>query len=219
MSFFNRSKLPSNDEIQWMSQQTNFTPDIATLEERCKHVLFAIDGLRHGENKFKLIKDHSEYVGHRAYTRHKFNLYQDLEHDLGIPIMGKKMSVHQPLRIKGELQLIDPDGVKILDNMYRNGTLFNRVRVPLLVPGREHQIITRVRADGNILPPVLQGPKHVVGPEKVAVVEGWMYIGASKYWNNALDNGYNTPLVPKKTPKEKRPWLEEFYQYPRNNGQ
>ena len=208
--FWNKPKLPSKSDIQWMCEQAPFTPDLALLEEQRQHVLF------HWETGLKVQK--SEDTGHRAYTRHKFNLYTDAKTGRGIPILGHRQSLHQPLRIKGKLLGVEPEGIKELDNTYQNGLLYNRVRVPLLVTHRTHEVIMRVNASGEPLPPALQGPKHILSPEKVASLEGWMYIASAKHWKPLLDGGYNFPLAPIKVPREPKPWLERFYQLQKDNG-
>lgn len=208
-------KVANPHWIQWMSNRCPHTPDIAALEDSAFQLVFACDDLMYAGKSYDLIREHSTNEC-RGFSQHKLNFYYHREAKMGVPVVGKKSSANQPLRIKGEVHKVFSNRLVELDNRYRNGVCFHRVRVPILVPWRDHELIRNQSTDGRQLPPVLAGIKHKLGPEQLHVLEAWMYVGKTSFWMDKLDNGFETPQVPIYEPKEDKPWLTRYYKFPKD---
>lgn len=205
--------LPSQHEVDWLNESVRNSPDLGKLEQYEFQLLFCPDETQRGYSQHSIIED-SAFVCH-AFTQRPFEFWQQRDGQV-IPLESEGQGVVKyfppPLKIKGELHAVRPYQFRHLDIYKDNKGQYDRRRVKLLVPYREVIQQDYFDEDGKELPLCLQGKKGILGPEQVHVVRAWMYIGISSYWNPIL-----TPYAFKavQTHQSRRPWLREYYSYPR----
>lgn len=198
--------------VRGLGKTYQHTPDIAVIEDSEFKLVFVCDDMMRSHKNYKNIQDNSAQAT-RAFTKPKFDYRIKRDNGQGLPFLGKRSNQHQPLRIKGEVHAIQSTHIPHLDNLYRNGVLFYRIRVPLLVPYREHTSFYNKSEDNKPLPTALQGRKDAIGPDMVAIIEAYMYVAASKAWPD-VDGGYVYTWAEIHEPTQPRPWLPQYYRYP-----
>lgn len=195
--------------------KTRFTPDIATLELSPYQLLFVCDDLMHAGPRNHFLGK-SERKG-RGYTARHYSFYR--KNTDGTPVVMKVAK--QPenrfdfsaLKIKGEIFQVRSEQFTKIDTLYQNGVQYRRERVKILYPTTPHGMLVNKTTDGKPLPLALQGPKHFLLPERVDLIECWMYIGTPRYWNDLLDGGFLFEPVRISEPKEPKNWLVKYYHY------
>ena len=221
-------KTPTKHELLWDLKQTEFTPDVARLEEYEFQFLFCPDETMRGGKDYPLIED-SAFIGH-AFTRKSYEFWlKDLgEFSFGIPLEETPTSGiignwPKPHKIKGEIHLIRPHQFFALDMKRMNGVQFIRKRVHLLLPSRQvlwlkdpdisgyHPSAVKV-FNGRTEDTYYEKDSIVTSNERVDIVKAWMYVGRPEFWDNQLDAGY-TGHKSVHTYQSKKIWLGEYYQY------
>lgn len=205
---------------------TEFTPDIAALELSQFQLLFVCDDMKHDWDGYSFIKEVSAKAANRAFTQMNYKFYQRRVELPG----GKVETTYIPLRsdrtefeltpvipyvasckISGELHVVESSHFMKLDRLRQNGVQFRRERVKLLVPYREMPREDYRDVRGKTLPPALQGKKGALSPERIHIVEAWMYVGIPEYWNDLLDGGFMFSPVWVSTAFVERRWLRQYY--------
>lgn len=202
--------LPPDMGIQWIAElenknRTYYTPDVHHMEEHPWQMLFM-----YGE-------DMPGYVGHEliapnlystpvvGFTQDHFSMYEKEPDDAIFP--GKTISYPVALSqafhgvpnhsIKGKVGLINSDLLYELDIFRKNGKVFKRKRVRIIMS------VTRYRwtkAQGS-LPP----------EQTVSKKWAWMYVGVPEFWKDHIDAGYTSVPIPKT--ESKSPWQEDYIFY------
>src|SRR5258705_7834761 len=195
--------------------KNKYTPDIATLELSQFQLVFACDDLMLAGKNYPLIDDCSAKVC-RAFTLRGYKFY--IHRTDGVPVamaakQGNNRWDFSCLKIKGEVHSVLSSSMPKLDTHYQNGVQFIRVRTKLLYRSSQHGVILNHDTQGRPLPKALLGHKHFLLPERVDIIEAWMYIGVPGYWNNLLDGGFAFEPVRIIEPKEDRSWLPKNYHY------
>lgn len=166
-------------DATWCRQQKRYnpyTPDLPALEQRERHWVFICCDL-----KLRLPRDYMierEPDVSSAFTEKSFVMWKKKLGNQSYPIplentFDDPFGQHPPLRIQGELYLLTPSQIILLDNLRLNGVEFERKRVKIIVPfrkGRLYKTFTKR-------------------------VEAWMYIGRSSYWDELIDGGYMFNIV------------------------
>lgn len=207
------SSLPTKEWIDFVNNRCHFTPDVAQLERSELQLLFCPGEMKRNFEDYQHIEDSSAYLC-VAFTQKPFNFYQHIL-DQGrttIPIEVEVPSTFIPnVKIKGELHAISTDTLIKLDKFKLNGVEFNRKRTKLVVPYR-YIANENKDAEGKILPLALRGKKGILSPERVHLVDAWMYVGAPEHWNDLLDGGYLFQPVKTFTSSKERKWLRNYYE-------
>ncbi len=202
--------LELQDEIAWVRQMVQNTPDIGKLEQYEFQLLFSPDETQRGYPQYPLIED-SAFVCH-GFTQKPYSFWQQRDRQV-IPMeAGPEHAIKYfppPLKVKGEVHAIRPYQFIDLDNFKGNTVQYVRKRVKLIVPYRE--VVSEEYGEKD-LPLALQGKKGALSPEKVVLVRAWMYVGNPEYWDSVL-NTHTFKAV--QTHKSRVAWRQEYYSYPK----
>ena len=213
-NIFARRPLVDRDWIQ--DSLLPFTPDIALLELREKHLIFVVDSLmidREAHNL--LINAAAEFMG-RAYTQIEY-VYYEVSHDNSISHVPMKVASTDSAAIKrkifGHLFLVDNPTLRLLDIRYQNGVEYTRKRVNVIRPF--FKIIRYVAPEGTELPIQLQGERR--SPEYIHINKAWMYLGNREHWDSFEYYRFKPiKIVPYTGINDRSKWLKEFYYFPKS---
>jgi hypothetical protein len=198
--------------IHNMVAQTNnrFTPDIAILEQSQFQLVFVCDDLMHAGKNYSLLEDCSANVA-RAFTMRPYNFYR--KNTDGTPVVMNPTGLMETgcYKIKGEIHAILSSEMPRLDRHYQNGVQFKRYRTKLLYPTRATGTIRNEGEMGRAYSII--GPKRFLLPERVDILEAWMYIGLRSYWDALLDGGFAFERVRLVEPERIRNWLPKYYHW------
>lgn len=219
-----RINFPSTAEAQWICEQARYSPDLGYLEQKEFQLLFCPDDTKLGHSRYSLIEEGCAVA--TAYTTRQYEFWRlDAGNDeITIPMEilkqgGPRINYFPPpLKIKGELHVIRTHQFAGLDTYKRNTVQFRRKRVNVIVPFREGKYLTNDElCPTEKLPKELQQTKHfILSDERVEIVRAWMYVGLNSYWDNLFDGGWRG-FKPVNYYESKRPWLKEYYDYPKRS--
>lgn len=214
--------LPTPHEARWLTEQSRYSPDLGYLEMREWHLLFAMEDFKTNHTHHCLIED-SSFIA-TAYSTHHFNYWgmEAGDERMAIPLETNKIGTQTVryfppgLKVKGELHLIRSHQFLGLDTYKRNTVQFRRKRMNVIVPYREMEWkYNRELCDAPEIPPALQGTRHaILSAEKVYIIRAWVYVAMPQYWDNLLDAGWRG-FKTVNYYESKRPWLREYYDYPK----
>jgi len=199
--------------------RTRFTPDIAYLELRQFNLVFICDDAMLAGKNYSLIQEHSAKVA-RGFTRKAFNFYVKQTDGSAIPMRVKQQPGYfsfSSLKIKGEIHAVTAEGIIRLDHHYQNGVQYRRTRTQILFPTTEHGRVVNRDVQGRELPPCLSDKDYIL-PERVDIIDCFMYTGVPNYWNDLLDGGFAFQPCPIRYPKEEKSWLIKYYHYQNQRG-
>jgi len=208
MNFFSSAKKVEKQDLSPLldfDKDTEYTPDVATLERRTHWLLFVPDQMmsRHHSN----VKLGSSVKMLEALTEDNFSFWKQRRGDFtqAIPL-GEAFKTVPFNPIKGEVFLVKSQKFFELDTERRNGVEFERKRIKLKVPYR------RVSSKDFF---IKEKDKYEWALANTPYHEGqlnaWMYVGISNYWSPLLDGGYMFTPVKSFIPHNKR--LTQYYYF------
>jgi hypothetical protein len=197
--------------VQWLANvhdQCSNTPDSGELYEKDYHLVFFYDQLMSKRDEHWLVKDHALYNGPDIVTWRGFTVLNhglwvhDLRsHKTAIPLSvtdadrkdwednnptGSRRA--PPAKVKGELYLVRPELLFLLDKDKQNGVEFERKRVLVRIPYRK---VVWVK-DPSLHPDNPEKLESVhTSSFETKLVHPWMYVGVDDYWAPRLDSGYH----------------------------
>ncbi len=215
--------LPDHERIwaHYMTHRARWTPDSAALYENKTWWLFVCDDHQSKHERFPSLIKHGPTLvpGYSSYptvfTMSGFNLFFDSTSRHIVPLHAETDGFFPRAKIKGQLHLVSPDVLYSLDIHYQNGVLFRRRRVKLLLPYTTKPRGPWVNVTGEPLPRALRGWRGKRSPERVHIVEAYMYVGRQRYWDKQIDGGYNTLQCPIHFPNVEKNWLPRYYEFTR----
>lgn len=207
---FVRPKLPDAAWLWEASHETQYTPDIATLESYKYQIVFVVDEFKRGFPAHELISSGRCVSLGRAYTRDPFLCWKkpDGANSFPIPIIATDETVSvvpwfpRPSKIKGELYAISSSTMRKLDTHRKNGVQFTRQRVRLTYPYRQ------LKRNEYIFPPswefisktelamhMAEFPEQTLTEFLYHHPSAWMYIGRTTYWEHQFgETAYDCKL-------------------------
>lgn len=206
--FKRRENKPTVTQFsQWMLE-TQYTPDIAFLESKKFIPVLEYSDAQRDHVNYCQIDIHSYFRAH-AFT--KDACFKLLMHDNGgkfaIALKEKKsffgLADSQPARIRGELHMIEPEGIVKLDTVRQNGVKFKRIPISIDIPFRE-EIKVWDLPSGHYRK-ILTGEQHRI------VRSAFIYVGIPEYWGPQLDGGYLFPRASYTVPQGAKP--KPFYYF------
>lgn len=204
---FNRT----NKLVQGLGQHP-FTRDMAKLEEAPYHLVFLCDDMKFAHQHSPKIRPFSRRVC-RGFTQQSFDFRVGKYTGKALPFMGGG------LKVKGEIHAVESRHVPVLDNHYRNGVEFARVRVNILAVTREHHIMPigsegflKNLPEGAIRTVPGLGIRHYTSNRQSGVVEASMYVAMQAFWNPEDFRAFPNPMP--EFPKDNIAWLPKYYNYP-----
>lgn len=200
--------------IQSLGKGHSYTPDMTVLEQGPYQLVFLCDDMKRAHNKHGLIEEQSRRVS-RGFTYDKFDFRVGNATGKALPFADK-----DGLRVKGEIYAVRSEMMPRLDNHYLNGVEFVRVRLQVLVVGRNHQLMSigneeflRELPPGCIRTvPELQ-MRHYLSNREIRTVSASMYVAMKKFWKDK-DINKVFPTVRPTFPEDNIIWLPKYYRYP-----
>ncbi|SRR6266576_1038567 len=191
-----------------------FTPDLPDLEQSPYRLLFVCDDMMVPHQNHAIIKGRSARVS-RAFTQDRFDLRVGRHTGKALPVLNKG-----GLRIKGEVHAIETQLFKALDEHYKNGVEFARIKLKVITTDRDHQLIDigNERHLQHLPPGVIRtvpelGLRHYLSNPHVHLVTVRMYVALQSFWMEA-DTDKSFPIIQSQFPKEPLIWLPRYYKYP-----
>lgn len=217
----NLLRTPDLSYFHFMDSRVCYTPDAAALFEFKRVWLFVCDGHQSKHEHFpKMLKFGStlvpEYTTYpTVFTMQGFEMFYDTPSGQVVPLHAIEKTSFPSAKIKGQLHLVRPELIHSLDIRYQNTIQYRRRRIKLIIPYREKLRGPWKTVNGKPLPRALQGWRAKEGPEKIHILEAYMYIGRHKYWQSRLDGGYSTLQCPILFPNVEKNWLPRYYEFTR----
>ncbi len=177
----------SKADLSKLITDTPNTPDLCLLEMHKAHLLF----------------DYSDTLKEEplsiAVTRsNKLQLWRQHDGKNIRPIVISGVEVPRA-RIGGALFSVTTEDLVTLDNIRANNIMFNRRRIPILVPN----------------------DKDCYNPLGVSA---WIYVGCNKYWGdrirwdrNFYREGVGATFTRGNLVKDSHPWIREYYEFNKNH--
>ena len=215
-----RKIIPWKPSKKWLAEaERPKTPDVVQLSLSEYQNVFVVDDMKLDFPKYSAIAEHSAFLA-RAFTQKPFSYFvKNVGNEkIYIPLAavdGKIKREH--CKISGELHTVKSTRIMdYLDIAKDNGVQFIRQRTKLIVPYRELHVTENKDADGRPLPPELLGKRGLISPEKVHIVEAWMYVGNPEYWDDMIDRLYFDggnlfEPVWRSTAFRNKRWLDRYY--------
>lgn len=192
-----------------------FTPDLWRLEKKPRQLVFVYDEWMSDRHQSLVLRDEDTKKHGIGYTHEKFNFLVKTTNPerTSVAIHDRK-----GLRLMGEVWEIPHQLFIKLDKLKQNGLQSLRYRSLILFPWHESGTVINgdgyYTDDGYELPEALQGKKHWIGPEKIYVLECWMYYGHPMYWHDMIHtNPAFFNRVETFSPKKTKKWISEYYRY------
>jgi hypothetical protein len=211
------------DVLHTCSMLYSNTPDAVRLElDSLYQPVFVYCELSAGgkehhviQNIIKLKDDDGQSANPQAFTKDRFEVWQTNNGSDSRPValinktpdrtphIATLQPLPRPSHLKGRVYLIRSDQMNIVDNYKRNGVVFRRKAVSVVLPCRP------VLEDSN-------GVQRQLVEIGVELPNVWMYVGKRGYWDNWLDMGYTTrPCELRTYPYPQTRWIggEPFYEF------
>ncbi len=190
-----------------------FTPDLYRLCKYQLQLLFVYDEWLSDRRQNFVLDDCGVRIA-TVFSQEKYNFLIKSTDQSSVAIPDSQGSL-----IKGELFAVYPESFVKLDKLRLNGLRSIRDRVQVIYPYHEEAFIKNsldgyFTEDGYELPEALQGVKHYIGPEKVWLLDCFMYSGHPTYWTDMIhQQPFLFDRVPRFEPKKEKTWLSEYYKY------
>lgn len=227
--------MPSPDWISEATNATQFTPDVAFIENIQVHILFLVDNHQSQFKGFDIVKDGLAFSNGHAFTRDKFQMWKKPlgRESFPVPILSTPTNetvapwFPKPRVIKGELYGVRAYTLMELDKAMANTVQFVRRRVRLVYPyhglyrmpvekGLEYISRTErhIRYETDI-------PKKMLSPELIHKPSAWMYVGRDEYWADQMgESAYDSRLKVVRAFEPKRDgMIRSYYQFTKNEIQ
>ena len=219
---FDNYTTPSSDELAAERERTQFTPDIAKLEQYEWQLIFVTDELKKQHLKNSLLGSEQRYK-FPAFTQKNFHYWQhEAPFNPPVPFRVADDVITNPLpfyppigKIKGQVFIIRPQAFLDLDNYKQNTVEFQRHRVRLVVPYRklvwlkDHNLDPAFGVQEAFCRSEYNGKSVTHSKEIVCIIRAWMYIGIPSFWD-PLITAYDWGSAEHYHSNTRR-WCETFY--------
>jgi hypothetical protein len=200
--------------IQSLGKKFPYTNDMDILEDSQHKLIFLCDDTQPGH--IHMNKVTNAKVVSRGFTQDGFDYRITKHNGRAVPFMGKG---EHHLKVKGKLVAIESRRIPALDNHYRNGVEFARVRTHIIVTDRDHQIMS-IGSEEFLkrLPPGMirtvpeLGIRHYTSNPIAGLVSAYMYVALKAHWDEDDHNLLRNPVPT--YPKQELIWLPKYYRYP-----
>lgn len=220
-----------------LSRPSLFTPDYPILDRYPECLLFVADEWMK-DRRQNFVLDNEGAIRHgKAFTFKQFS-YRTFDGSSAYAPEHINVALPNPdgLKIMGEVVSISPRTFLKLDKLRMNRVQFLRQRVLLAMPYYDGPIVFENTIDERR--PIhndygvgidwihgrfpkghpLAGKKCWMGPEKIAYIRAWMYVGIREYWQRFKDQPFLFSAIPRFKPKKNRWWLPEYFKYQNPKG-
>jgi hypothetical protein len=212
--------IPDHATLWQATEDTKFTPDIATLEEYEWQLYFATDETKKDHLKHDLVGPEAQYR-FPAFTQESFHYW---DHDAPfLPPIPMKVTGYvnaipffPPIaKIKGQVYLIRPQRFLELDRYKQNTVEYQRERIRVIVPYRQvlwlkdHNLDSAFGVQELFARSEYAGSSVKTSEERVAIIRAWMYIGKPEFWD-PLISAFDYRAVETFHAKNRR-WCETYY--------
>lgn len=130
------------DEFFVRKMNNRYTPDIVNLEKKNGHLLFVYGSLKSNFPRHDLLKG-SRFVA-CALTNNPYALFYDpTRKDDRFPVLLSGRKIHPEGHVVGQVWMVRPETIMMLDRVERQGDLFQRLEMSIQLvtrpPGKEFQ--------------------------------------------------------------------------------
>jgi gamma-glutamylcyclotransferase (GGCT)/AIG2-like uncharacterized protein YtfP len=149
-----------------------YTPDLPYLNSRNGHLLFVYGTLKEGFSRNWMLKSYKSRFICSAISWQMYSLFYAPK--LGFPVMMPTVNGAPIGNVVGQLFIVPPKVISVLDECEKNGDMYNRYRINL-------QLITKP-SDKQF--------------QQYATCYAWAYIGNSKEWVPHVQQRRMVAMVP-----------------------
>lgn len=201
--------------IQSLGKDHQYTPDMNLLEQGPFQLVFVCDDLKKAHKNNNLVQGFGNGPVSRGFTVNTFDFRVGRHTGKALPFADKS-----GLKVKGELYAIRSKQVSELDNHYKNGVEFFRVRLKILIVKRQHELMSvgneeflRQLPPGTIRTVPELGVRHYTSGRDVRMVSAHMYVASKRHFDmRDINNVF--PTVHPTFPEDNIIWLPKYYRYP-----
>lgn len=182
------------------------TPDILTLSQYQRQLIFVADDMMKGGKLFEYIEETSltgRWPMSGGYTQDSFYFWQkalgDQSHPVALrnEVSGYCRNPPEKARIRGELFSIRPSQFEKLDFLRDNTVQFTRERVGIVIPHYK-----TIFDKAHPVPEIIQ---------LSTVIPAWMYVGNHDYWDDQLGGVFSSKEIP--LLEHSRAEIGKYYSY------
>jgi gamma-glutamylcyclotransferase (GGCT)/AIG2-like uncharacterized protein YtfP len=155
-----------------MIDRNCYTPDMMQIEAQRGHLLFVYGTLKNGCTRNWMLKSYKARFVASAISWNMFSMFYSPK--LGFPVVMPSYKESAVGNIVGQLWIVPPKAIRVLDECEKNGDMYFRQRI-------NTQIITKP-TDTNF--------------QQYACQYAWAYIGNPLEWIAPIHDGRMLALVP-----------------------
>lgn len=171
------------------AQVTQHTPDLIKIEQYNHQWLFLYDQFQQKLGRHSLPIQHARYGG-VALSDREFSVWKRKSAvDQGPIAVAEGFTYIPRAQVKGEVFLVNPSTLIMLDNLRRNGVEFIRRRMKIHVQYHDIVQVDDRDAFAELMGIRLQRGGVIAIPCSIELY-AWMYIGKMDFWMSRLDAGY-----------------------------
>jgi len=148
------------------------TPDLPYIESKRGHLLFVYGTLKQGFSRNWMLKGYKARFVASAISTLEYSLFYSPA--LGFPVMMPRYCQSEVGHVMGQLWIIPPKLIAILDDVEKNGDMYNRIKINV-------QLITK--------PTDTQFQQY-------ATTYAFGYIGNPKEWGQQIIQNKMLPIMP-----------------------
>jgi gamma-glutamylcyclotransferase (GGCT)/AIG2-like uncharacterized protein YtfP len=149
-----------------------YTPDLPYLNSRNGHLLFVYGTLKTGFSRHWMLKSYKSHFICSAISWQMYSLFYAPK--LGFPVMMPSAGGSPIGNVVGQLFIVPPKVISVLDECEKNGDMYNRYKINL-------QLITKP-TDNQF--------------QQYATCYAWCYIGNPKEWRPHVEQRRMVAMVP-----------------------
>lgn len=205
-----------NKLVQGLGKDHPYTKDIVEVQDSKYKFVFLCDDVQRGHVNHHLIEGNSKEVS-RGFTQKPMDYRVSKYGGKALPFSH---NTGQRLKVKGKIYAVESWKIPVLDNHYKNGVEFARVKTNIIVTDRHHRVMSIGSEEFlKALPPGMiktvpeLGIRHYTSVPIAGVVETYMYVAMRVHW----DPDENHSLFPNPMPEfpvQELVWLPKYYRYP-----
>ena len=207
---FNRRK--QRDLVQSFGRDRPYTKDIPELQDSQFKMLFVCDDMKRGHKNYPKLKPISKPIS-RGFTQDVFDYRVGKFTGKALPFAAR-----EGLRVKRQLHAVKSHLIPELDNHYKNGVEFARVKTNIIIVDREN-VVMPIGSEAIVkeLPPgmLLTASKtrtYIADEARASIVEAYMYVAMRVFWDDEDFGLFPRPRP--EFPKNDILWLPKYYNYP-----
>jgi gamma-glutamylcyclotransferase (GGCT)/AIG2-like uncharacterized protein YtfP len=201
--------------VQSFAASHPYTKDFADLETSQHRLMFVHDDMKVGHANHHLLKDAKKVV--RGFSQDHFDYRVGKFTGKAVPFAVNKQ---QGLKVKGDVYAVETRHIPAIDSHYRNGVEFARIRLNIIMIGRDQKLMSIGNEEFlKELPPGMIHTlpefgtrRYISDTPRVHLIGAYMYVAMKSHWDEADVTLLPNPLP--QFPPHELIWLPKYYRYP-----